>query len=106
MGIRVGVAGASGYAGGELLRLLAGHPDFEISSCTAQASAGRPVTSVHQNLASYAGQVFAPAEPDALAGADLVFMALPAGESAQLAAALPAEVKIVDLGADFRLADA
>jgi N-acetyl-gamma-glutamyl-phosphate reductase len=106
MGIRVGVAGASGYAGGELLRLLTGHPDFEISSCTAQASAGRPVTSVHQNLASYAGQVFGPAEPDALAGADLVFMALPAGESAQLAAALPAEVKVVDLGADFRLADA
>jgi N-acetyl-gamma-glutamyl-phosphate reductase len=106
MGFRVGVAGASGYAGGELLRLLTGHPDFEISSCTAQASAGRPVTSVHQNLMAYAGQVFAPTEPAALAGADLVFMALPAGESARLAAALPPEVKIVDLGADFRLADA
>jgi N-acetyl-gamma-glutamyl-phosphate reductase len=106
MGIRVGVAGASGYAGGELLRLLTGHPDFEISSGTASASAGRPVTAVHQNLASYAGQVFGPADPAALAGADLVFMALPAGESAQLAAALPDEVKIVDLGPDFRLADA
>ncbi|HEY1915590.1 MAG TPA: N-acetyl-gamma-glutamyl-phosphate reductase [Streptosporangiaceae bacterium] len=106
MGIRVGVAGASGYAGGELLRLLTGHPDFEIFSCTAQASAGRPVTSVHPQLMAYAGQVFAPAEAAALAGADLVFMALPAGESARLAAGLPPEVKIVDLGADFRLADA
>ena len=84
--------------------MLTGHPDFEIFSGTASASAGRPVTAVHQNLTSYAGQVFAPADPAALAGADLVFMALPAGESAQLAAALPDEVKIVDLGPDFRLA--
>jgi N-acetyl-gamma-glutamyl-phosphate reductase len=106
MGARVGVAGASGYAGGELLRLLAAHPELEIGPVAAGASAGRPVTDVHPNLAGLDGQVFAPTTAEALSAADLVFLALPAGESAGLAAQLPAHVKIVDLGADFRLADA
>ncbi len=109
MGARVAVAGASGYAGGELLRLLAGHPDLEIGPLAANSSAGTPVTAVHPHLTGRPGlddAVFAGSDPDVLADADLVFMALPHGESAQLAARLPAQLKIVDLGADFRLASA
>lgn len=105
MGARVAVAGASGYAGGELLRLLAAHPDIEIGPVAASSSAGRPVTDVHPHLTQLAGQAFVPTAAAPLSGADLVFLALPAGESAALAAQLPGSVKIVDLGPDFRLAD-
>ena len=105
MGARVAVAGASGYAGGELLRLLAGHPDLEIGPLTAGSSAGAPVTAVHPNLIGLADRTFGPADPAALAGADLVFMTMPHAEAAALAAQLPAETRIVDLGAGFRLAD-
>jgi N-acetyl-gamma-glutamyl-phosphate reductase len=106
MGARVAVAGASGYAGGELLRLLAGHPDLEIGPLTAQASAGAPVTDLHPQLPGLAGLRFVATDPELLADADLLFTALPHGESARLAAQLPASLKIIDLGADFRLADA
>ncbi|MFI7302483.1 N-acetyl-gamma-glutamyl-phosphate reductase [Micromonospora aurantiaca] len=105
MGIRVAVAGASGYAGGELLRLLAGHPEFELIAATAHSQAGQPVTAVHPHLAGL-DLVFAATEPVTLADADLVFLALPHGQSAALAAALPDTVKVVDLGADHRLRDA
>jgi len=108
MGARVAVAGASGYAGGELLRLLAGHPDLEIGPVSAGSSAGTPVTVIHPKLTGHPGldgSVFVPTDPELLADADLLFTALPHGESAQLAARLPAELKIIDLGADFRLAD-
>jgi N-acetyl-gamma-glutamyl-phosphate reductase len=108
MGARVAVAGASGYAGGELLRLLAGHPDLEIGPVAAHGSAGTGVTALHPQLTGHPGlgdRVFGPADPALLADADLLFTALPHGESARLAAALPAELKIVDLAADFRLAD-
>ena len=105
MGLTVGVAGASGYAGGELLRLLAGHPHLEIGAVTAQSSAGALVTDVHPHLVSLGARRFAATDPAALAEADLVFLALPHGESATVAAALPATVKVVDLGADFRLRD-
>jgi N-acetyl-gamma-glutamyl-phosphate reductase len=108
MGVRVAVAGASGYAGGELLRLLAGHPDLEIGPVTAGSSAGKLVTAVHPQLTGVAGldtREFTETNPDLLAAAELVFLALPHGESAALAAALP-HARIVDLGADFRLADA
>jgi N-acetyl-gamma-glutamyl-phosphate reductase len=99
----VAVAGASGYAGGELLRLLAGHPDLEIGPLAAQASAGRPVTELHPHLPDMEGVAFAPTDPAVLADADLLFTALPHGESAALVAELPASLKIIDLGADFRL---
>jgi N-acetyl-gamma-glutamyl-phosphate reductase len=105
----VAVAGASGYAGGELLRLLAGHPDLEIGPLAANSSAGTPVTAAHPQLTGHPGldgAVFAATEPDVLADADLLFTALPHGESAQLAAHLPGHLKVIDLGADFRLADA
>ena len=108
MGARVAVAGASGYAGGELLRLLAGHPDLEIGPLSANSNAGAPVTTAHPQLTGHPGldgAVFADPDPDVLADADLLFTALPHGESAQLAARLPAQLKIIDLGADFRLAD-
>jgi N-acetyl-gamma-glutamyl-phosphate reductase len=109
MGARVAVAGASGYAGGELLRLLAGHPDLELGPVTGQSSAGRPIAEVHPHLAGFpslAARTFDGAEALACSGCDLVFAALPAGESAPLAAGLDPAVRIVDLGPDFRLADA
>ncbi|MFI7210338.1 N-acetyl-gamma-glutamyl-phosphate reductase [Micromonospora maritima] len=105
MGIRVAVAGASGYAGGELLRLLAGHPEFDLVTATAHSQAGQPVAAVHPQLAGL-DLVFGATEPAALADADLVFLALPHGQSAALAAALPDSVAVVDLGADHRLRDA
>src|SRR5271169_5223158 len=108
MGARVAVAGASGYAGGELLRLLAGHPDLEIGPLSANSNAGAPVTAAHPQLTGHPaldGAVFAGTDPDVLADADLLFTALPHGESAQLAASLPAQLRVIDLGADFRLAD-
>src|SRR6516162_5490207 len=88
MGARVAVAGASGYAGGELLRLLAGHPDLEIGPLAAHGSAGMSVTALHPQLSGHPGlhdQVFAPTDPELLADAELLFTALPHGESARLA---------------------
>ncbi|MDO3704263.1 N-acetyl-gamma-glutamyl-phosphate reductase [Micromonospora sp. C28SCA-DRY-2] len=104
MGIRVAVAGASGYAGGELLRLVAGHPEFELVAATAHSQAGHRVDAVHPQLAGL-DLVLAETDPATLADADLVFLALPHGESAALASRLPEEVRVVDLGADHRLAD-
>ena len=105
MGIRVAVAGASGYAGGELLRLIAGHPELDLVAATAHSQAGTPVAAVHPQLAGL-DLVLGVTDADTLADADLVFLALPHGQSAALAAQLPAGVRIVDLGADFRLRDA
>jgi N-acetyl-gamma-glutamyl-phosphate reductase len=107
MGIRVAVAGASGYAGGELLRLLAGHPDLQIAAVSAGSSAGKPITSVHPNLTghpAFDGKDFETTTAEALGDAELIFMALPHGESATLAAQLP-DARIIDLSADFRLGD-
>jgi N-acetyl-gamma-glutamyl-phosphate reductase len=105
MGIRAAVAGASGYAGGELLRLVAGHPELDLVAVTAHRRAGQPLAAVHPHLTGL-DLLLAETGPSALADADLVFLALPHGQSAAVAAALPPAVKIVDLGADFRLADA
>jgi N-acetyl-gamma-glutamyl-phosphate reductase len=107
MGARVAVAGASGYAGGELLRLLAGHPDLEIAAVSAGSSAGKPITSIHPNLTghpAFDGQNFTATTAEALRDAELIFMALPHGESAALAARLPG-TRVIDLSADFRLGD-
>ena len=106
--MRVGVVGASGYAGGELLRLVAGHPELKLVLATAEGSAGQRVDDVHPHLAGHPalrGMTFEPHAVAAQAACDLVFLAVPSGRSAELAGALPAEVKIVDLGPDFRLAD-
>jgi N-acetyl-gamma-glutamyl-phosphate reductase len=105
MGRTAAVAGASGYAGGELLRLLLGHPELSIGPVAAGTAAGRPVTELHPQLPQLAGATFTATDPAALAEADLVFLALPHGESAAVVAALPGGVPVIDLGADFRLAD-
>ena len=97
------VAGASGYAGGELMRLLLGHPEFRVGPVAAGGRAGQSLGQVHPQLVSLADRVLEPTSAAVLGAADVVFLALPHGESAALAAALPASGKVVDLGADFRL---
>ncbi|HEX4018309.1 MAG TPA: N-acetyl-gamma-glutamyl-phosphate reductase [Frankiaceae bacterium] len=101
MGVTVAVAGASGYAGGELLRLLIGHPEVELGALAAGSSAGRRVTDVHPHLLPLSGRTF-----EATGGgldADVVFLALPHGASAAVADALPTSARVIDLGADHRL---
>ncbi len=105
MGVPVAVAGASGYAGGELLRLLADHPGMDVVAATAHSQAGQPLADLHPQLVSYGGLMLAETTAEALSQAELVFLALPHGASAALAAQLPDRVRIVDLGADFRLLD-
>jgi len=104
--ITVAVAGASGYAGGELLRLLASHPEFEPTVVAAGGRAGEPLGAVHPNLTQYGDRLLVETTAEVLRSADVVFLALPHGESAALVAQLPEDLPIIDLGADFRLSDA
>lgn len=103
--VRVAVAGASGYAGGELLRLLLGHPDVEIGALTAGSSAGRRLGDLHPHLTPLADRLVEDTTVEVLVGHDVVFLALPHGHSATLAAQLPDSVTVIDCGADFRLRD-
>ena len=103
--MKTAVIGASGYAGGELLRLLAIHPHFEVTVVSAHSNAGEQVTAVHPQLQSYAGRQFVTVDSIDFSQVELVFLALPHGESAALIAKIPEQVKIVDLGADYRLED-
>jgi N-acetyl-gamma-glutamyl-phosphate reductase len=103
--MKIGVVGASGYAGGELLRLLSEHPNFEISFIGAHSNAGESITALHPQLIQFEGQQFSAVNVDDLNKCDLVFTALPHGESAKLISQLNEKVKIVDLGADYRLTD-
>src|SRR4051794_9998871 len=102
----VTVAGASGYAGGELVRLLLGHPLVDVGTLTAGANAGERLGALQPHLTPLAGRVLAETTADTLAGHDVVFLALPHGQSGAIAATLPAETLVVDCGADFRLRDA
>ena len=104
--MKTGVIGASGYTGGELLRLLSGHPQFEVAVVSAHSNAGEQVTSIHPQLQSYAGRRFVASDEIDFSSIELVFLALPHGESAALVSKIPSNVKIVDLGADFRLEEA
>jgi N-acetyl-gamma-glutamyl-phosphate reductase len=109
--LKVAIAGASGYAGGEILRLLLGHPAYAdgrlaIGSLTAAASAGSSLAEHHPHLIPLAQRVLEPTELDVLSGHDVVFLALPHGHSAELAEQLSPETLIIDCGADFRLTDA
>ncbi len=105
MTVRVAVAGASGYAGGEILRLLSAHPGVEIGALAAHSSAGRPLGEVQPHLAALADRVLVETSAESLRGHDVVFLALPHGQSAALAAQLEPGTLIVDCGADFRLHD-
>lgn len=100
------IAGASGYAGGELIRLISAHPALRLGPLAAGSNAGARVSQLHPALASLGELRFIATDADALAGSDVVFLALPHGESAQLATALPASTLVVDLGADHRLESA
>jgi N-acetyl-gamma-glutamyl-phosphate reductase len=106
MTVRVAVAGASGYAGGELLRLLLGHPEVEIGTLTAGGNAGTPLSQHQPHLVPLADRVLADTTAAELAGHDVVFLALPHGKSAELAAQLGDDVLVIDCGADHRLTDA
>ncbi len=101
--MNIGLVGGSGYAGGELLRLLAGHPVFQVAAISAHSNAGEEITSIHPQLQSYAGRKFTAFAPEEFANCDLIFLALPHGGSAKVIAQLPPSAKIVDLGADYRL---
>ena len=103
--VRIAVAGASGYAGGELLRLLLAHPDAEIGTLTAGGNAGGRLGEHQPHLLPLADRVLADTTVDALAGHDVVFLALPHGHSAAVAAQLGPDVLVVDCGADHRLVD-
>jgi len=104
--MKTAVVGASGYAGGELLRLLALHPKFEVLLVSAHSNVGESVTSIHPQLQSYTGRAFVSTDSIDFDDFDLVFLALPHGESTTLVAKIPGHVKTVDLGADFRLESA
>src|SRR4051794_23397130 len=103
MALKVAVAGASGYAGGELLRLLLGHPDIEIGALTAGSNAGATIGSVQPHLQPIADRVLEETTPQVLAGHDVVFLALPHGRSAGIAESLGNDTLVIDCGADFRL---
>ncbi|HYI59338.1 MAG TPA: N-acetyl-gamma-glutamyl-phosphate reductase [Microlunatus sp.] len=102
---RVAVAGATGYAGGELLRLLLGHPAVEIVAVTANSSAGRRLGESQPHLVPLADRVVETTSSDTLADHDVVFLALPHGASAQVAQQLGEATVIIDCGADFRLSN-
>ncbi|MFJ8312123.1 MULTISPECIES: N-acetyl-gamma-glutamyl-phosphate reductase [unclassified Streptomyces] len=104
--IRAAVAGASGYAGGEVLRLLLGHPDVAIGALTGNSNAGQYLGTLQPHLLPLADRVLEPTTVEALSGHDVVFLALPHGQSAAVAEQLGRDVLVVDMGADFRLANA
>ncbi|WP_406205639.1 MULTISPECIES: N-acetyl-gamma-glutamyl-phosphate reductase [unclassified Streptomyces] len=106
MAVRAAVAGASGYAGGELLRLLLAHPEVETGALTGHSNAGQRLGALQPHLLPLADRVLQETTPEVLAGHDVVFLALPHGQSAAVAEQLGPDVLVVDMGADFRLKDA
>jgi N-acetyl-gamma-glutamyl-phosphate reductase len=104
--VQAAVAGATGYAGGELLRLLLAHPDVEVGAVTASANAGTLLGQHHPQLSPLEDRLVCETSPEVLAGHDVVFLALPHGASAELAAQLHPDTLVIDCGADFRLEQA
>ncbi|MEY4493087.1 MAG: hypothetical protein RL355_436, partial [Actinomycetota bacterium] len=103
----VAIAGASGYAGAELIRIIHDHPEFQLQTIAAGSNSGSKLIDVHPQFASVpalAKLVFVDTNPENLK-ADLIFFALPHGQSAELIAKLPSDQAVVDLGADYRLTD-
>ncbi|AUI52225.1 N-acetyl-gamma-glutamyl-phosphate reductase [Arthrobacter crystallopoietes] len=105
MTFSVAVSGASGYAGGEVLRLLASHPEVSIGAITAHSNAGSRLGALQPHLHSLAERELTETTVENLAGHDVVFLALPHGASAEIAAKLPEETLVIDAGADHRLED-
>ena len=103
---RVAVAGASGYAGGEVLRLLLSHPEVEIGTLTAGSNAGERLGALQPHLVPLADRVLEETSAETLAGHDVVFLALPHGQSGPVAEQLGEDTVVIDCGADFRLTDA
>ena len=105
--VNVGIVGASGFTGAELLRICAAHPSFDVVAATGDTKAGTLVADLYPSLAAaYPEMTFAPTGPDATEGCDVVFLGLPHGASQELVPTmLEAADLIVDLGADFRLRD-
>lgn len=103
--MKISVIGASGYAGGELLKFISLHSDFQLHHIAAGNNAGELITDLHPHLIEFAGRKFEAIEFEKINQSDLVFVALPHGESSKLVSKIDANVKIVDLGADFRLKD-
>lgn len=106
MTLSVAVSGASGYAGGEILRLLAAHPDVQITTVTAHSNAGDALIDHQPHLRSLAHLTLQPTTPEVLAGHDVVFLALPHGQSGQYTDALADTALVIDAGADHRLTSA
>ncbi|PHQ48406.1 N-acetyl-gamma-glutamyl-phosphate reductase [Streptomyces cinnamoneus] len=106
MAIHAAVAGASGYAGGEVLRLLLAHPEVRIGALTGNSNAGQRLAALQPHLPPLADRVLEATTTEALAGHDVVFLALPHGQSAEVAERLGDDVLVIDCGADFRLRDA
>jgi N-acetyl-gamma-glutamyl-phosphate reductase len=103
----VGIVGASGFAGAELLRLLASHPELDLAVATGDTQAGSLVRELYPSMsAAYGERVFAPYSPEAVDGLDVAFLAMPHGVSQSMVPELLGRVKhIVDVAADFRLDD-
>ncbi|MGW0704671.1 N-acetyl-gamma-glutamyl-phosphate reductase [Streptomyces sp. NPDC002643] len=106
MAVRAAVAGASGYAGGEVLRLLLAHPEVEIGALTGNSNAGQRLGALQPHLLPLADRILQETTAEVLTGHDVVFLALPHGQSAAVAEQLGPDVLVVDMGADFRLKDA
>jgi N-acetyl-gamma-glutamyl-phosphate reductase len=104
--MKIGIVGASGYSGGELIRILSSHPKFDIEYIAASSQAGEPITSVHPHLVSFSDQLFEETTIARMSECELLFFALPHGASADYISQLPAGIKVIDLGADFRLESA
>ncbi len=102
----VAIAGASGYVGGELLRLISKHPQLQVRTVTANSNVGEKVATLHPHLATFADLTFQPTDAATLQGHDIVFLALPHTKSAEVAASLDASALVLDCGADFRLESA
>lgn len=105
MSVSVAVAGASGYAGGELLRILSAHPEFDVRTVTAFSNAGQPLIATQPHLRSLAHLTLTDTTAENLRGHDVVFLALPHGQSGAITAELDDDTLVVDCGADHRLTD-
>lgn len=106
MNLKVAVAGASGYVGGELLRLISTHPNLDLVTVTANSNVGQTVAAIHPELTKFKDLIFVETSAETLAGHDVIFLALPHTKSAEVASWLAESVLVLDCGADFRLESA